>query len=89
MVDEVHNINSQKNATLFALLKEQTKSLNRLLLLSATPVLHNERLFHEILQILDPNLYDPDDFETFEAQLKNAQQLDEIISTLTPIVSFS
>ena len=84
VVDEVHNINSQKNATLFALLKEQTKSLNRLLLLSATPVLHNERLFHEILQILDPNLYDPDDFETFEAQLKNAQQLDEIISTLTP-----
>ena len=84
VVDEVHNINSQKNEPLFALLKEQTKSLNRLLLLSATPVLHNERLFHEILQILDPNLYDPDDFETIEAQLKNAQQLDEIISTLTP-----
>ena len=62
MVDEVHNINSQKNAPLFALLKEQTKSLNRLLLLSATPFFITNGCF-KILQILDPNLYDPDDLK--------------------------
>jgi len=84
VIDEAHNLNSEKTPELYGLVKDKTKTINRLLLLSATPVLHNEKLFHEMLQVLDPSLYRPDEFEKFRAQVKNEKALNEVIQNLTP-----
>ena len=84
VIDEAHNLNSEKNPDLFDVVKDKTQAINRLLLLSATPVLNNEKLFHEVLQVLDPSLYRAEEFDRFRAQVKNEKALNEVIQNLTP-----
>ncbi|MGB6073210.1 MAG: protein DpdE [Rhodococcus sp. (in: high G+C Gram-positive bacteria)] len=63
VVDEAHNLANLRTSTTPALRQRYEKlaqialSSPRLLLLSATPVLHNEQIFLGMLRLLDPALY--------------------------------
>ncbi|MDB2637910.1 protein DpdE [Alphaproteobacteria bacterium] len=84
VLDEAHNVNSASNSELFSLLRDEGAHLKRFLLLSATPLLDNEVFFYELLQLLDPSLYQPDQSERFKTQVANRQRLNEIVVNLNP-----
>ncbi len=50
-----------------------------LLLLSATPVLNNERDFLSMLHLLDPDNYRLDDLELFKDKIKNRQEIGRLL----------
>lgn len=54
----------------------------RVLLLSATPVLNNERAFLAMLHLIDPVLYPLDGFEAFKARVENRQEVAEVLLSL-------
>ncbi len=88
VVDEAHNVSSAENRGLYSILLDATKTLPRLLLLSATPAQHNEERFFDMLRLLDPSIYKEGQYEKFKVTLSNAQALNEIISDLTPEAYF-
>ncbi len=53
-----------------------------LLLLSATPVLNNERDFLAMLHLLDPATYDLNDLEGFRARVRNRQEVGHVLLSL-------
>ena len=84
IVDEAHNINNLYNTKLYNLLETYTGNLNKLFLLSATPVYNNEKNYFDMLHLLDPVVYQKNNFENFQLLLKNRQGLEEAISSLRP-----
>jgi ATP-dependent helicase HepA len=54
----------------------------RVLLLSATPVLHNERSFLAMLHLLDPQVYRLDDFQSFKERVRLRQEIAERMADL-------
>jgi ATP-dependent helicase HepA len=58
--------------------------IGRVLLLSATPALHNERGFLEMLHLLDPSTYPLDGEEEFRRKVERRQPVAEIVAGLTP-----
>ena len=53
-----------------------------LLLLSATPVLNNERDFLAMLHLLDPATYDLNDLEGFRSRVRNRQEVGHVLLSL-------
>lgn len=80
VVDEVHNIAALHDAGperdgIYASLVELTAAVPRLLLLSATPLLNNERTFLAMLHLLDPDIYRLDDIDGFRQRVRDRREL--------------
>lgn len=89
VIDEAHHLaacawSSDVNKTaIFRCVAEATRPLDRkLLLLSATPALHNERGFLAMLHLLDPAMYSLDDLATFQERVRQRQRVAEALSAL-------
>lgn len=85
VIDEAHHLIEQgDDSAAYALISATAPSIERVLLLSATPVLHNERSFLAMLHILDPENYRLDRVDEFRARIASRQPLAEIVAGLIP-----
>lgn len=76
VVDEVHNLAGQvEESDAYAALKALALSVPRLLLLSATPLLHNEDTMLRMLHLLDPDVYPLEDVDGFRRRVRDRQVL--------------
>ncbi len=89
VIDEAHHLAAgawsrvEEEAAVFARVAAITRPLDRkLLLLSATPALHNERGFLAMLHLLDPAMYSLDDLEAFQERVRQRQRVAEVLSAL-------
>ena len=86
VVDEAQHLTGQKTGMgdrIYADIAAASRSIDRVLLLSATPALHNERGFLEMLHLLDPTVYRLDGEESFRRKVESRQALAEIVAGLT------
>lgn len=85
ILDEAHHIAAMATSSdsikrrLFQTCKHLAHKSDRLLLLSATPVLNHEQNFLAMLHLLDPSTYQLDDLEGFRARVKNRQQIGRVL----------
>jgi ATP-dependent helicase HepA len=84
VVDEAHHLSSWawsgnvQEKFIFDLVAETTVDLHRrVLLLSATPVLHNEKSFLAMLHLLDPHVYPLDSLPSFTQRVSLRQEIAE------------
>ncbi len=84
VVDEAHHLSSwawsldERERFVFDLVAETAVDLHRrVLLLSATPVLHNEKSFLAMLHLLDPQVYPLDSLDTFKRRVQLRQEIAE------------
>lgn len=87
VVDEAHHIAFDQDGAgsgLYEDLIAAAPSIDRILLLSATPALHNERGFLRMLHLLDPTGYPLDGETEFRKRVSERQALAEIVASLTP-----
>lgn len=82
VVDEAHHLS--RNPVLYQTLREAITIAPRLLLLSATPALHNERGFLEMLHLLDPDVFPLSDEAAFRKRIEHRQGLAEAVAGLVP-----
>ncbi|MDA1015951.1 MAG: protein DpdE, partial [Planctomycetota bacterium] len=89
VVDEAHHLaagawsDDAEQAAIFDCVATITRPLDRkLLLLSATPALHNERGFLAMLHLLAPTMYSLDDLEAFQERVRQRQRVAEALSAL-------
>lgn len=91
-IDEAHHLAdphaSEAIRDLYRLISQATQKVERLLLLSATPILRNESGFLRMLHLLDPVVYPLDDTESFREKIINRQALAETVAALHPSNSF-
>jgi len=90
VVDEAHHLSSwawsddQGERELFETVQRVVEPIDRrVLLLSATPVLHNERSFLAMLHLLDPQVYRLEQFESFKKRVQLRQQIAECMLSLS------
>ena len=87
-IDEAHHLadpnGSLKMQELYRVVSQATQSVERLLLLSATPILRNETGFLRMLHLLDSVVYPLNDLESFHAKIVNRQALAETVAALHP-----
>lgn len=92
VIDEAHHLADPYASTamqgLYRLISDVAQRTDRLLLLSATPILRNEAGFLRMLHLLDPVVYPLDDLENFHAKIVNRQALAETVAALEPTNSF-
>lgn len=87
VIDEAHHLTTDADAPEARLYDEVVlvaPTIERVLLLSATPALHNERGFLRMLNLLDPAGYPLDGEEAFRKRVAERQALAEIVASLTP-----
>ncbi|MFD6677666.1 protein DpdE [Rhodococcus zopfii] len=90
VVDEAHNLARMRTSTVLDLrrryekLSEVALASPRLLLLSATPVLHNEEVFLGMLQLLDPALYGQATVESVRQKVESRSKLGRTFMALKP-----
>jgi len=87
VVDEAHHLTTQGDATAmrtYAVVSRHSRSIDRLLLLSATPVLRNEAGFLRMLHLLDPVVYRLEDEAAFKHKIAHRQSLAEAVAFLNP-----
>lgn len=88
VVDEAHHLcadwTDKGSSARFHKLLELASAADKLLLLSATPLLHHEASFLGMLHLLDPALHALDDLEGFRAKVSNRQAIGSLLYTLTP-----
>ena len=90
VVDEAHQVTAgygsddPHKSDLFKIIALAATSVRRLLLLSATPALGNERTFLAMLHLLDPRLYRLEDEVLFREKIRHRVQLSELVATLVP-----
>ncbi len=87
VVDEAHHVagsSSSRLTQLFDCLKTHAANIDRVLLLSATPVLRNEAGFLRMLHLLDPVMYPLDDEDRFRKKIQHRQVLAESVAMLEP-----
>lgn len=85
VIDEAHHLVEQgEESPTYAIISAAAPSIDRVLLLSATPVLHNERSFLAMLHILDPWSYRLDRINDFRARIASRQPLAEVVAALIP-----
>lgn len=87
VIDEAHHLTSHRptiDPHLYSDIAAAAPRIERVLLLSATPALHNERGFLEMLHLLDPDTYKLSDQEGFRIRIENRQALAGIVAGLTP-----
>ena len=84
IVDEAHQITtrSDQTETSYSHAAQVAHQAERLLLLSATPVLHNEYGFLRMLHLLDPDVYRLEDETAFRHRIQNREAIGEILSDL-------
>ena len=88
VIDEAHHL-ADPNASvhmqaLYRLVSSAAQLSERLLLLSATPILRNEAGFLRMLHLLDSVVYPLEDLEGFRAKIINRQALAETVAALHP-----
>lgn len=92
VIDEAHHVadpNAEKRIqSLYELVRRAALKTERLLLISATPILRNEVGFLRMLHLLDPVVYPLDDYERFRGKIENRQSLAEVVSMLVPANAF-
>ncbi|MFM2062337.1 MAG: hypothetical protein RLZZ507_2007 [Cyanobacteriota bacterium] len=85
IIDEAHHIAGLANSRdpiqmqKFELCQQICHQSDRLLLLSATPVLHHEHDFLSMLHLLDPMNYKLSDLDDFRSKIENRQQIGRIL----------
>ncbi len=87
VIDEAHHVTAdgaEGSVSLYDVLVDAAPRIERVLLLSATPALHNERGFLRMLHLLDPQGYPLDSEDAFRHRIESRQALAEIVATLTP-----
>lgn len=87
VIDEAHHLTDHRSTTdseLYGAIAAAAPAIERVLLLSATPALHNERGFLEMLHLLDPDTYPLNDEAGFRSRIENRRALAEIVAGLTP-----
>lgn len=88
VIDEAHHLTAsnanESVLSLYGLVGEIAQRAERLLLLSATPILRNENGFLRMLSLLDPVVYPLDDLEGFRTKVSNRQALAESVAALDP-----
>lgn len=87
VIDEAHHVASGDDDAaieLYDLVRSYSKQIERLLLLSATPVLRNESGFLRMLHLLDDVVYDLEDEAGFRNKIKHRQVLAEAVASLDP-----
>lgn len=88
VVDEAHHVaapGARPTVTrLYELLRRAARRCDRLLLLSATPILRNEEGFLRMLHLLDPVVYPLEDYEGFRLRIQHRQALAEVVAMLSP-----
>ena len=87
VVDEAHHLTRERvgeTRKIYTALAAATPSIDRILLLSATPALHNQRGFLEMLHLLDPYTYRLEDEGGFRHRIEKRQALAAIVASLTP-----
>ncbi|CDZ42310.1 SNF2 family protein [Neorhizobium galegae bv. officinalis] len=87
VIDEAHHLTKQKTGAgdgLYHVIAAASPSIERVLLLSATPALHNEGGFLRMLHLLDSLTYPLDGEAAFRQKIESRQTLAEIVAGLTP-----
>jgi ATP-dependent helicase HepA len=88
VIDEAHHLADphadDAKQNLYRLISDVAQSTDRVLLLSATPILRNEEGFLRMLHLLDPVVYQLEDLENFHAKIVNRQALAETVAALDP-----
>lgn len=88
VVDEAHHVAAPGAGAdvgrLYELLCKAARRTDRLLLLSATPILRNEEGFLRMLHLLDPVVYPLEDHEGFRLRIQHRQALAEVVAMLSP-----
>lgn len=87
VIDEAHHLASasdERTKRLYGLVSTVAPKIERLLLLSATPVLRNEGGFLRMLHLLDPVVYSLADESGFLEKIKHRQALAEAVASLDP-----
>lgn len=87
VIDEAHHVAAETSgdfSRLYDCLKTHVTLIDRVLLLSATPVLRNESGFLRMLSLLDPVMYPLDDEERFREKIRHRQVLAESVAMLDP-----
>ena len=88
VIDEAHHLTSvhttESDHSFYEKVRNLAYKSERLLLLSATPILRNEDGFLRMLNMLDPVVYKADDIDGFREKISNRQPLAEIVSGLEP-----
>lgn len=87
VIDEAHRLTGHRGTTdpgLYADIAAAAPAIERVLLISATPALHNERGFLEMLHLLDSGTYRLDDEAGFRRRIESRQALAQIAAGLTP-----
>ncbi len=87
VIDEAHHVASgidSQSRQLYDIVRSHSQRIERLLLLSATPVLRNESGFLRMLHLLDPVVYSLDDEEGFRTKINHRQILAEAVASLDP-----
>lgn len=89
VIDEAHHLCSWAwssdaiEKSIFDAVQQAARELERrVLLLSATPVLHNERSFLAMLHLLDPQVYSLDDIQSFKERVRLRQEIAERMADL-------
>ena len=86
VVDEAQNLitDDHETSAAFDAMKAIARRAHRLLLLSATPVLGNERTLLALLHLLDPVTYRLDDESSFLQKLAKRQDFGRLLLTVKP-----
>ena len=87
VIDEAHHLTESTNGHvkgIYADIAAAAPAIDRVLLLSATPALHNERGFLEMLHLLDPSNYPLNGEEAFRRKIEGRQPVAEMVAGLTP-----
>ncbi|TCL89540.1 ATP-dependent helicase HepA [Rhizobium sp. PP-WC-2G-219] len=85
VVDEAHHLTrSGWQDQNYVAIRAAAISAERVLLLSATPVLHNEASFLAMLHLLDPSTYPLDGIDAFQRRIAARQPLAEVVAGLIP-----
>jgi len=87
VIDEAHHIATNDNRQfdqLYECVRNCAQTIERILLLSATPVLRNETGFLRMLHLLDPKVYPLDGEKEFRLKIEHRQLLAESVAMLDP-----
>lgn len=87
VIDEAHHLTERAFGGvegIYADIVAAAPTIDRVLLLSATPALHNERGFLQMLHLLDPTTYPLDGEDALRRKMNSRQALAEIVAGLTP-----
>lgn len=87
VIDEAHHLTrlgADKNNVFYDALSHFTRTVPRLLLLSATPALVDETAFLRMLHLLDPVIFQLDDVEAFRTRIAGRQDVAEAVAALFP-----